>query len=153
MASLTYTCTDINFFSSVSFQKTCHRPFCDAGLRYENFDCVPAHIQISKQKYEMNIRFTTKSGRIEPITDSLFKIIRYIYSNDSFDNLICKGRLFVESDAAETFKTDYSFMFYVEMFYHHFHNYKESLNYLLEYFKFDDVIRNTLNVELLSQSF
>lgn len=101
----------------------------------------------------MNIRFTTKSGRIEPITDSLFKIIRYIYSNNSFDNLICKARLFVESDAAETFKSDYSFMFYVEMFYHHFHNYKESLNYLLEYFKFDDVIRNTLNVELLSQSF
>lgn len=87
-----------------------------------------------------------KLGRIELIIDFLFKIIRYIYLNDSFDNLICKGCLFVELDVVEIFKFDYLFMFYVEMFYYYFYNYKESFNYLLEYFKFDDVIRNILNV-------
>lgn len=91
-----------------------------------------------------------KLGRIESIIDFLFKIIRYIYLNDSFDNLICKGCLFVELDVVEIFKIDYLFMFYVEMFYYYFYNYKESFNYLLEYFKFDDVIRNILNVEFFS---
>lgn len=91
-----------------------------------------------------------KLGRIELIIDFLFKIIRYIYLNDSFDNLICKGCLFVELDVVEIFKIDYLFMFYVEMFYYYFYNYKESFNYLLEYFKFDDVIRNILNVEFFS---
>lgn len=91
-----------------------------------------------------------KLGRIELIIDFLFKIIRYIYLNDSFDNLICKGCLFVELDVVEIFKFDYLFMFYVEMFYYYFYNYKESFNYLLEYFKFDDVIRNILNVEFFS---
>lgn len=91
-----------------------------------------------------------KLGRIELIIDFLFKIIRYIYLNDSFDNLICKVCLFVELDVVEIFKIDYLFMFYVEMFYYYFYNYKESFNYLLEYFKFDDVIRNILNVEFFS---
>lgn len=91
-----------------------------------------------------------KLGRIELIIDILFKIIRYIYLNDSFDNLICKVCLFVELDVVEIFKIDYLFMFYVEMFYYYFYNYKESFNYLLEYFKFDDVIRNILNVEFFS---
>lgn len=91
-----------------------------------------------------------KLGRIELIIDFLFKIIRYIYLNDSFDNLICKVCLFVELDVVEIFKFDYLFMFYVEMFYYYFYNYKESFNYLLEYFKFDDVIRNILNVEFFS---
>lgn len=91
-----------------------------------------------------------KLGRIELIIDILFKIIRYIYLNDSFDNLICKVCLFVELDVVEIFKFDYLFMFYVEMFYYYFYNYKESFNYLLEYFKFDDVIRNILNVEFFS---
>lgn len=98
----------------------------------------------------MNICFMIKLGRIELIIDFLFKIIRYIYLNDSFDNLICKGCLFVELDVVEIFKFDYLFMFYVEMFYYYFYNYKESFNYLLEYFKFDDVIRNILNVEFFS---
>lgn len=98
----------------------------------------------------MNICFMIKLGRIELIIDFLFKIIRYIYLNDSFDNLICKGCLFVELDVVEIFKIDYLFMFYVEMFYYYFYNYKESFNYLLEYFKFDDVIRNILNVEFFS---
>lgn len=91
-----------------------------------------------------------KLGRIELIIDFLFKIIIYIYLNESFDNLICKGCLFVELDVVEIFKFDYLFMFYVEMFYYYFYNYKESFNYLLEYFKFDDVIRNILNVEFFS---
>lgn len=91
-----------------------------------------------------------KLGRIELIIDFLFKIIIYIYLNESFDNLICKGCLFVELDVVEIFKIDYLFMFYVEMFYYYFYNYKESFNYLLEYFKFDDVIRNILNVEFFS---
>lgn len=98
----------------------------------------------------MNICFMIKLGRIELIIDFLFKIIRYIYLNDSFDNLICKVCLFVELDVVEIFKIDYLFMFYVEMFYYYFYNYKESFNYLLEYFKFDDVIRNILNVEFFS---
>lgn len=98
----------------------------------------------------MNICFMIKLGRIELIIDFLFKIIRYIYLNDSFDNLICKGCLFVELDVVEIFKIDYLFMFYVEMFYYYFYSYKESFNYLLEYFKFDDVIRNILNVEFFS---
>lgn len=98
----------------------------------------------------MNICFMIKLGRIELIIDILFKIIRYIYLNDSFDNLICKVCLFVELDVVEIFKFDYLFMFYVEMFYYYFYNYKESFNYLLEYFKFDDVIRNILNVEFFS---
>lgn len=98
----------------------------------------------------MNICFMIKLGRIELIIDFLFKIIRYIYLNDSFDNLICKVCLFVELDVVEIFKFDYLFMFYVEMFYYYFYNYKESFNYLLEYFKFDDVIRNILNVEFFS---
>lgn len=98
----------------------------------------------------MNICFMIKLGRIELIIDFLFKIIRYIYLNDSFDNWICKGCLFVELDVVEIFKIDYLFMFYVEMFYYYFYNYKESFNYLLEYFKFDDVIRNILNVEFFS---
>lgn len=98
----------------------------------------------------MNICFMIKLGRIELIIDFLFKIIRYIYLNDSFDNLICKGCLFVELDVVEIFKIDYLFMFYVEMLYYYFYNYKESFNYLLEYFKFDDVIRNILNVEFFS---
>lgn len=91
-----------------------------------------------------------KLGRIELIIDFLFKIIIYIYLNESFDNLICKGCLFVELDVVEIFKFDYLFMFYVEMFYYYFYNYKESFNYLLEFFKFDDVIRNILNVEFFS---
>lgn len=101
----------------------------------------------------MNVRFTIKSGRTEPIYDNFFKLIRFFHSNESLDNLICKTLIFSESDAVETLKSDYSFMIYVEMFYDYFHNYKESLNNLLEYSKFDDVIRNNMNFELFSQSF
>lgn len=153
MVLLIYMCIDINFFFFVFFQKICYCLFCDVGFRYENFDCILVYIQILKKKYEMNICFMIKLGRIELIIDFLFKIIRYIYLNDSFDNLICKVCLFVELDVVEIFKIDYLFMFYVEMFYYYFYNYKESFNYLLEYFKFDDVIRNILNVEFFSQFF
>lgn len=103
----------------------------------------------------MNFRFTLKSGRTVPFVDTVFKFVRYFHSNESVDNLICKLLVFSQSEFNTTSMTvsDYSFMIYLEMSYDGFHNYKETLNNLLEFSKFDDVIRNDLKIELFSQSF